>query len=176
MSGSTRTRWGFSLRLSSENSNQPCRRGVAADQTSFGTPCPLWVKSRHDAWRRDVRSYHESGHQSARFRMSALCQKRTFALQGRFLNPPRRFQRWLKFNDTGVRNCANILVGLWGFQHGSPKMCDYSLGVSGRGLRRLATNSPHVNLVPAPVGSLRRKMFEWRFAFFREPSLRLPAR
>ena len=43
---------------------------------------------------------------------------------------------------------------------------------SGRGLRRLATNSPRVTSVLAHAGSLRRKMLKWRFAFFREPSLR----
>ena len=30
-------------------------------------------------------------------------------------------QRCLKFYDTGVRNSASILVGLRGFQHGSPR-------------------------------------------------------
>jgi hypothetical protein len=45
-----------------------------------------------------------------------------------------------------------------------------------RVLQRSATNSPHMTLVPAHVGSPRRKMLQWRFAFFREPSLRFPAR
>ena len=46
---------------------------------------------------------------------------------------------------------------------------------SGHGLQRLATNSPHVISVPAHVGSPRQKMLQWRFAFFREPSLRFPS-
>ena len=45
-----------------------------------------------------------------------------------------------------------------------------ALKVSGRALQRLATNSPHMTLVPAPTASLRRKMLKRRFAFFREPS------
>ena len=47
--------------------------------------------------------------------------------------------------------------------------------MSGRGLRRLATNSPHETSVLAHADSLRRKMLEWQFAFFQELSLRFPA-
>ena len=55
-------------------------------------------------------------------------------------------------------------------------MCDYSLeSVRSRPAKvgdKLTTRA----LVPSHVGSLRRKMREWRFVFFREPSLRFPAR
>src|SRR5450830_19783 len=42
----------------------------------------------------------------------------------------------------------------------------------GRGLQRSATNSPPAISVPAHVASPRQKMLRWRFAYFREPSLR----
>ena len=67
-------------------------------------------------------------------------------------------------------------IGLKGFQQGVPEMCDYSL--------------QHVRSRPAKVGDkLNTRDFgtgtrgfaaaedlQWRFAFFREPSLRFPAR
>ena len=46
---------------------------------------------------------------------------------------------------------------------------------SGHDLRRLATNSPHETSEPSHAASLRRKILEWLFAFFREPSLRFRA-
>ena len=54
-------------------------------------------------------------------------------------------------------------------------MCDYSLqnvrsrpAQVGDKLKTRDSVLPH-------VASLRQKMLEWRFAFFREPNLRLPA-
>ena len=55
-------------------------------------------------------------------------------------------------------------------------MCDYSLESVRSRPAKVGDKLTHVNLVLARVGSLRRKMFERRFAFFQEPSLRLPAR
>ena len=56
-------------------------------------------------------------------------------------------------------------------------MCDYSLeSVRSRPAKvgdKLTTRDFGY---PAPAASLRRKMLKWRFAFFREPSLRFPAR
>jgi hypothetical protein len=71
--------------------------------------------------------------------------------------------------------CVNILLGLEASNREFPQCVTTAFKTSGRGLQRSATNSPHETSVPAHVGSLRRKMLQWWFAFFREPSLRFPA-
>jgi hypothetical protein len=69
------------------------------------------------------------------------------------------------------------LMGLKGLPTREFQRCvTTAFKASGRGLQRLATNSPRVPLVLAHAGSLRRKTLEWRFASFREPNLRFPAR
>jgi hypothetical protein len=69
------------------------------------------------------------------------------------------------------------LMGLKGLPTREFQRCvTTAFKASGRGLQRLATNSPHVTSVLAHAGSLRRKMLEWRFAFFRELSLRFRVR
>ena len=59
---------------------------------------------------------------------------------------------------------------------GVPEMCDYSLQSVRSRPAKVGTSSPHVISVPAHVGSPRQKTMQWRFAFFREPSLRFRAR
>ena len=54
-------------------------------------------------------------------------------------------------------------------------MCDYSLQNVRSRPAKVVTNSPPETSVPPHVASLRQKMPEWRFAFFREPSLHFPA-
>src|SRR6266851_1824711 len=78
----------------------------------------------------------------------------------------------------GTRRAASALYSWsWGLPIRSFHQCvTTAFKTSGRGLRRLATNSPHVTSVLARAGSLRRKMLESRFAYFLEPSSRFPAR
>jgi hypothetical protein len=64
-----------------------------------------------------------------------------------------------------------ILVELGASNREFPRCVTTAFKPSDRGLRRLATNSSHVTLVPAHAASLRRKTLEWRFAFFRGTEL-----
>src|SRR5215475_10273568 len=62
------------------------------------------------------------------------------------------------------RKCASIQE-LGASIREFPQCVTTAFKTSGRGLRRSATNSPHVTSVPVHAGSLRRKMLKWRFAF-----------
>ena len=74
------------------------------------------------------------------------------------------------------RASALVFDGLGASNKGVQKCATTAFKPSGRGLRRLATNSLHETSALAHAGSLQRKMLKWRFAFFQEPSLRFPAR
>jgi hypothetical protein len=65
--------------------------------------------------------------------------------------------------------------GAEGLPTGEFQLCvTTAFKTSGHGLQGSATNSPPVTLVLEHEGSPHRKMLAWRFAFFREPSLRFP--
>jgi hypothetical protein len=76
----------------------------------------------------------------------------------------------------GRIDSALMLVELGASDRGFRQCVATAFNMSGRGLRRLATNSPHETSVLAHADSLRRKTLEWRFASFREPNLRFKAR
>ena len=82
----------------------------------------------------------------------------------------------IRFNNAGRSASALIFRGLGASNREFLRCVTTAFKMSGRDLRRLATNSPHETSVLPHVASLRQKMLEWRFAFFREPNLRLPAR
>src|SRR6516162_8510226 len=57
------------------------RRIISNSNAKIGCPCPLWVKSRHDALKPRCPLYPQKRTSVRPPLMSALCQKQTHALQ-----------------------------------------------------------------------------------------------